>query len=575
LGNQVAGISYDTNTGSLGDVSWNTNYGTEFTYMNAQNVADATIKKSDNEIHKKYADLASDPNVINNSEVMKKLAQAMGLTPQELGDMISNSKVAIDSPNEAQSQGAKQLLDTVMKAIHDEAYVGSKPNKDLQSAITNSDAVTGVESGSTDGGFLGDLGMQAKIFLNQLAGNAFGEFAYVNEKGQVVLKTPFDNLNIDEITNQAKGFVDEVVGNVSNTFNDIFSGNEGDPKKGWRFSNVDPSTLEVNQYKPQENRPGTAENLAITIKQTDPVTKGQDVNGQLSKKFTSDIETKRAEILANSKTTDKVALSKLLAQRADLEMRYALASNDGKVSTPYSKSLEAQLKLAKDKVNDALVGNAFPYTGPGSDKIYQKIELYNQLKSKQDYGQTLTSLEKSILNEIQPAVSKYNNYSDVRNMLLNKNISNEALASSAVGAICFINVHSSYLGADLNNLYWNSVQNGSVGLTNNLYRGYRAPALGAAEFWSGSLNTIQNPASGNGVELSVTRNEVDKLNNSKANNAIVFVDTDGDGSPNHWQRIVRGANGIWYDANNNRESTNKLEKFDFSKAYKLRFNDSW
>ncbi|TGM88243.1 TIGR04388 family protein [Leptospira licerasiae] len=191
LGNQALGITYDSNTGTFSGVTVEGDWAKNFTYMNAQNVADAAAKKADDEIHKKYADLASDPNVIDKSEAIKKLAQAMGLTPKELGDMISNSKLAIDSGNEEQSAGAKQLLDTVMKAIHDEAYVGDKPNKDLQSAITNSDAIDGVDSGSSNGGFFGDLGMQAKIYLNQIVGNAVGEFAYINENGQVVFQSCF------------------------------------------------------------------------------------------------------------------------------------------------------------------------------------------------------------------------------------------------------------------------------------------------------------------------------------------------------------------------------------------------
>lgn len=191
LGNQGLGLTYDSNTGTFSDVTVEGDWAKNFTYMNAQNVADAAAKKADDEIHKKYADLASDPNVINNSEAMKKLAQSLGLTPKELGDMISNSKIAIDSTNPEQAQGAKQLLDSVMKAIHNEAYVGDKPNKDLQAAITNSDAVAGVESGSSNGTFLGDLGMQTQIYFNQIVGNAFGEFAYVNDNGEVVFQSCF------------------------------------------------------------------------------------------------------------------------------------------------------------------------------------------------------------------------------------------------------------------------------------------------------------------------------------------------------------------------------------------------
>ncbi|PJZ75273.1 hypothetical protein CH365_19755 [Leptospira neocaledonica] len=199
LGNQGLGVTYDSNTGSWSAVTVESDWAKNFTYMNAQNVADAVKKKADDEIYKKYAEVASDPNILNNSEAMKKLSQAMGITPKELGDMISNTKLAIDSGNEAQAAGAKQLLDSVMKLIHDEAYTGDTPNKDLQAAITNSKAVAKVDSGSSEGKFLGDLGTQAKIYFNQLAGNAFGEFAYVNENGDVVFRLPDDNPNLHDV----------------------------------------------------------------------------------------------------------------------------------------------------------------------------------------------------------------------------------------------------------------------------------------------------------------------------------------------------------------------------------------
>ncbi|WP_345703632.1 TIGR04388 family protein, partial [Leptospira licerasiae] len=191
LGNQVAGISYDTNTGSLGDVSWNTNYGTEFTYMNAQNVADATIKKSKTSTYEKYSDVLSDPSILNNSQGMKKLADTLGLSMQELGDLFTNSKDALRSDNPSQSDGAMQLLENAMKIIHDEAYKGDKPNVSLKSAIENSPKIAKVETNSATGTPASDFLMQSKIFLNQLAGNAFGEFAYVNESGELVFQSCF------------------------------------------------------------------------------------------------------------------------------------------------------------------------------------------------------------------------------------------------------------------------------------------------------------------------------------------------------------------------------------------------
>ncbi|MCR1795716.1 polymorphic toxin-type HINT domain-containing protein, partial [Leptospira sp. id769339] len=86
---------------------------------------------------------------------------------------------------------AKKLLNDAMKAIHDEAFKGDNPNLELQNAIKESKAVTKVDSGSANGTFFGDLGMQTQIYLNQIVGNAVGEFAYINDKGEVVFQSCF------------------------------------------------------------------------------------------------------------------------------------------------------------------------------------------------------------------------------------------------------------------------------------------------------------------------------------------------------------------------------------------------
>ncbi|PJZ75261.1 polymorphic toxin-type HINT domain-containing protein, partial [Leptospira neocaledonica] len=47
------------------------------------------------------------------------------------------------------------------------------------------------KNGTAEAGFFNQVGEQAKIYLNQLAGNAFGDFAYINDKGEVVFRSCF------------------------------------------------------------------------------------------------------------------------------------------------------------------------------------------------------------------------------------------------------------------------------------------------------------------------------------------------------------------------------------------------
>ncbi|TGK41267.1 TIGR04388 family protein [Leptospira andrefontaineae] len=191
LGNQGLTVSYNPNTGTWSDIIVSDTWAKDFTYMNAQNVADASANKLNIEVHEKYAELASDPNILKNSEGLKNLANNMGISIDALGDMIANSKDALNSSDPNQSNGALQLLDSVMQTIHDEAYTLNQPNLDLRDAIENSPKINDVETNSSTGGFFGDLTMQTQIYLNQMAGNAFGEFAYVNENGELVFQSCF------------------------------------------------------------------------------------------------------------------------------------------------------------------------------------------------------------------------------------------------------------------------------------------------------------------------------------------------------------------------------------------------
>ncbi|WP_428841763.1 hypothetical protein [Leptospira santarosai] len=154
---------------------------------------------------------------------------------------------------------------------------------------------------------------------------------------------------------------------------------------------------------------------------------------------------------------------------------------------------------------------------------------------------------------------------------MNDKISSYQLGSSTTAAICYVNAHSNYLQADTKTNYFAQAQLGNIGMTNSDYRGMKAPSLGVGSQWSGNLNTLKNPTSS---EVHVTRTQVNTLNRSGANNAIVFTDTTGDGNPNHWQNVARGNDGKWYDINNNRKDRTPVP-IDFSNVYQIKYNDNW
>ncbi|MEI7012598.1 TIGR04388 family protein, partial [Leptospira licerasiae] len=191
LGNQALGITYDSNTGTWSDVTVEGDWAKNFTYMNAQNVADEIARQSDNKKDEAYSAISSDSNIFNKSENLKALAAALGLAPDALREKLAGAKDDIYSADPETVGEAKKLLADAMKAIHDEAYKGANPNLDLQKAIENSKVIAKVDTGSANGTFMGDLGMQAKIYFNQIVGNAVGEFAYINENGQVVFQSCF------------------------------------------------------------------------------------------------------------------------------------------------------------------------------------------------------------------------------------------------------------------------------------------------------------------------------------------------------------------------------------------------
>ncbi|WP_346725449.1 TIGR04388 family protein, partial [Leptospira yasudae] len=193
LGNQAASVSYNVNTGSWSGVQVSNTWAQDFNYMNAQQVMDAKMKAQDALRAGKELDVASDPNIVNKSEYLKGLASQMGLSPEKFAEAMSqlSSEIKKGNLDGAQLDAAIKLANDVMGIIHNEAYPhpdeNKLPNTALRDAIHESPMVYGTNNGSIDptsklSQFLG----QANIYLNNLAGNAFGEFAYVDSNGNLV-----------------------------------------------------------------------------------------------------------------------------------------------------------------------------------------------------------------------------------------------------------------------------------------------------------------------------------------------------------------------------------------------------
>nr|EMN23123.1 hypothetical protein LEP1GSC063_3252 [Leptospira santarosai serovar Arenal str. MAVJ 401] len=375
--------------------------------------------------------------------------------------------------------------------------------------------------------------------------------------------------------NQHQG-ADAIAGYGVRREGDDYSQNHGDidndgKNKG---SGVDPTKLEVNQYERFQNRDGASESLSKGVNETDPAKVKQDKDGQMHKEFTAEIDLKRSKIAENEKNlslADKNKMNDLMKQRADIQSQYDAISMNGKVSDKTTELLKLKAQTLTNQINDIRVGDAFGYRGSEAHNQTQLMEKMVQLKEKEAYG-TLTSNEKKNLAKVTSGLESYQRYGQVRDLILNNNISSTQLGSTTTAAICFVNAHSNYQGVDTKTNYFLQAQSGNIGMTNSDYRGMKSPALGIGSGWSMDLTKLSNPASG---EIHVTRTQVDILNRSKANNAIVFTDTTGDGNPNHWQRVVRGENGNWYNINNNRRTKDDLQQMDFSKVYQIKYNDNW
>ncbi|EMO60640.1 hypothetical protein LEP1GSC133_0667 [Leptospira borgpetersenii serovar Pomona str. 200901868] len=374
---------------------------------------------------------------------------------------------------------------------------------------------------------------------------------------------------------QGKSALD-AVGYATTRREEDYSQNHGDidndgKNKG---SGIDPTKLEINQYERFQNRDGAAENFAKGVNETDPAKAKQYKDGQLHKEFTAEIDLKRSKIAENEKNlslADKNNMNDLMKKKASIESQYEAISMNGKITDKTTELLKLKAEALGHQINDIKAGDAFKYQGENADNRTQLMEKMIHLKEKEAYG-TLTPNEKKDLAKVTSGLEDYRRYGQVRDLILNNKISSYQLGSSTTAAICFVNAHSNYLGADTKTNYFSQAQLGNIGMTNSDYRGMKAPSLGVGSHWSGTLNTLKNPASG---EVHVTRSQVDILNRSKANNAIVFTDTTGDGNANHWQNVARGEDGQWYDIDNNRKKKNELKPIDFSNVYQIKYNDNW
>ncbi|EMM74311.1 hypothetical protein LEP1GSC038_4806 [Leptospira weilii str. 2006001855] len=352
-----------------------------------------------------------------------------------------------------------------------------------------------------------------------------------------------------------------------------YSQNHGDIDNDGKSkgSGIDPSKLEVNQYDRIQNRDGAAENLNKKIDETFNAKQGKDE--KLHKEFTAEIDLRRSQVADNEKNMslgDKMKLDKLKDQKAALDAEYKAINSGGGKNDKYNEVLLLKIEAVNHQMNDMKAGDAFKFKGENADNRTQLMGRMIELKEKAVYG-TLTANEKKDLAKVTGGLEDYRRYGQVRDLVLNNKISSYDLGSSTTAAICFVNSHSNYGGVDTKTNYFAQAQLGNIGMTNSDYRGMKAPALGVGSHWSGDLTTLRNPASS---EVHVTRTQVNTLNRSGANNAIVFTDTTGDGNANHWQNVARGKDGQWYDVNNNRKDRDPVP-MDFSKVYQIKYNDNW
>ncbi|WP_316298536.1 hypothetical protein, partial [Clavibacter michiganensis] len=99
--------------------------------------------------------------------------------------------------------------------------------------------------------------------------------------------------------------------------------------------------------------------------------------------------------------------------------------------------------MLNDKINDAKVGDAFPYTGGSLEQVQNQQSVLLNLKERIASGEKLSAKDQKLVGQLEKALSSYRNYADVRDLLLNNKMSSFALGSSTVAAICYVNAHTS------------------------------------------------------------------------------------------------------------------------------------
>ncbi|EQA36234.1 large structural domain protein [Leptospira inadai serovar Lyme str. 10] len=305
-----------------------------------------------------------------------------------------------------------------------------------------------------------------------------------------------------------------------------------------------------NNYERYQNNPGSDEAITNAFTETDPTKFNQGANGPLSIRFTDAVVELRAKAEANLTRQDREDIGNLKAQIAE----NTKLLNSKSLSAGDQLLLTSQIEQAKLKIN---------------------LIKYNK-------------------ESVLPAGNvDSKNYQDVINMLGDNKITSNQLGASTAGAICYVAVHTNYMGKDPVEFWAQQAAAGNVGITNQKYRGLYAPALGKGSGWSedGMIN-VQNKTNGyylpsnnpdpkkwtfiegKGGIIPVSSSDVDTLNNSKANTALAWVDTDNDGVANHYVRIVRGPNGNWYNFDHNRSGDliNRPAYVNFNNVYGLEYN---
>ncbi|MDI7215807.1 hypothetical protein [Leptospira santarosai] len=290
-----------------------------------------------------------------------------------------------------------------------------------------------------------------------------------------------------------------------------------------------------NNYNRRTDVVGSQEAINRAQIETDPTRNNQHYTGELAERFTDTIRD--------------------LRQRAEA----SLTADD-----------RSQIRT----LNDEIKRNTDALNGRGNSSLNKTPEQMRlEIATAQSRINEIKYNKPGILPTSDPSGR---NYQSVINMLGDSKISTNQLGASTAGAICYIQTHSAQLGQDTVDFWRQQISNNAVGVTNQQYHGMQAPAVGAGGSWvpEGNKYVSHTTTDGRTGVISVLSSDVNALNNSRANTAIAWIDNNNDGVANHYVRIVRGADGVWYNYDHNRQGRNiqNPETVNFNNVYGIEYN---